>query len=384
MDKFVIKKTTQSESSTEIESIREQVKTGTSTKLKYKHYTDEERYKIGKYAAENGNSWAVRKFDVGESTVRLFKKKYLQSLRSRPATEEEFQSLPAKKRGRPTLLGEVDVKVQNYLRDLQQSGGIVNRNIAIAVGTAFLKRYKPGLVGEIQLGRKWAESLMTRMKFVKRKGTKTARKLPQDFPTLKANFLKQIHDVKEEFEVPNDMIINLDETGAKFVPVSEWTMATKGSKQVSITNLDDKREMTILVTINAAGQLLPTTMIYGGKTHKCLPAVSFPQEWFISHTENHWCNSQLMCLYIDQILVPYAEKKRAEHGSPDLPLIVIMDVYAAHRTNEVKEKLAGNNFKCIYVPASCTGNSLLIVHPVPVTADIFCHSLTCTFTASNY
>lgn len=35
--------------------------------------------------------------------------------------------------------------------------------------------------------------------------------------------------MKEEFEIPYDMTINMDETGANFVPVSEWTMAQNKS-----------------------------------------------------------------------------------------------------------------------------------------------------------
>lgn len=359
MDKFVVRKSSQSVSSSEVTVTYKDIASA-NQKGNYKHYTDEERYKIGKYAAENGNNWAAKKFSVGESTVRLFKKKYLQHLHDRPATEEECsaaKALPTKKRGRPALLGDVDVKVRTYLKDLQKSGGIINRNIVIAVGTAFMKRYKPGLVGEIELGRKWAESLMARMNLVKRKGTKTARKVPENFEEIKRDFVKHIHDLKEQYDVTMDMIVNLDETGAKFVPVSEWTMAAKGSTQVPIASLDDKREMTVLITISADGHLLPTTMIYGGKTEKSLPAVSFPDGWLISQTANHWCNSDLMCLYIDRILVPYAEKKRVKHGKPNMPMILVMDIFAAHCTDAVKQKLESKNIKCVFVPASCTGRA---------------------------
>ena len=45
--------------------------------LEKTNYTDNERFKVRKYADGNGNIWAVRKFDIGESTVRTFKKGYL-------------------------------------------------------------------------------------------------------------------------------------------------------------------------------------------------------------------------------------------------------------------------------------------------------------------
>ena len=45
---------------------------------RYALFTDKERARIGRYAAENGNSAALKKFrsdvpDLGESTVRFFK-----------------------------------------------------------------------------------------------------------------------------------------------------------------------------------------------------------------------------------------------------------------------------------------------------------------------
>ena len=45
-------------------------------------FSPEDRAQIGKYAAENGNAAAVRKYGVGESIARLFKTKYLAALRA--------------------------------------------------------------------------------------------------------------------------------------------------------------------------------------------------------------------------------------------------------------------------------------------------------------
>lgn len=52
-------------------------------KMKYTTtFSPDDRAEIGKYAAENGNAAAVRKYGVGESTTRLFKTKYLTVLRA--------------------------------------------------------------------------------------------------------------------------------------------------------------------------------------------------------------------------------------------------------------------------------------------------------------
>ena len=67
----------------------------TSRKRKaYSIFSDEQRATIGKYAAENGNAVAVKKFKddfdggLGESTVRAFKKRYLEELKK--ATKENL------------------------------------------------------------------------------------------------------------------------------------------------------------------------------------------------------------------------------------------------------------------------------------------------------
>ena len=55
-------------------------------KRKYTSFSAEQRASIGRYAAEHSNSAAVKKFKsdfekgLGESTVRLFKKRYIEEL----------------------------------------------------------------------------------------------------------------------------------------------------------------------------------------------------------------------------------------------------------------------------------------------------------------
>ena len=56
--------------------------------------------------------------------------------RKRKAGEDmTITSLPAKRRGRPLLLGEeVDQKVQQYLRAIRESGGAVSTAIVLGAG----------------------------------------------------------------------------------------------------------------------------------------------------------------------------------------------------------------------------------------------------------
>ena len=100
-----------------------------------------------KYATENGNAAAVKKFKgdfdggLGESTVRAFKKRYLEELKK--ATKENLPGeVPnvtkiANKR-RPLLLGDVDKDVQTYIRALRKAGTPISAPVVLAAAEGII------------------------------------------------------------------------------------------------------------------------------------------------------------------------------------------------------------------------------------------------------
>ena len=109
-------------------------------------------------------------------------------------------------------MGDLDSNVQDYIRKLRLAGVVVNRAIVIAAAMGIVEHNNPSLLcehgGTIQLGKKWADSLMTRMNYVKRKVTKAARKVPVDIPEIKLAFLKRIVDCIKEHNIPPELIKN--------------------------------------------------------------------------------------------------------------------------------------------------------------------------------
>ena len=75
------------------------------------------------------------------------------------------------------------------------------------------------------------------MNYVKRHGSSTAKVAVENFVQVKAQFLFDIQSLIEIEEIPSSLIINWDQTAIKYVPVSTWTMADKGSKRVKIWGL---------------------------------------------------------------------------------------------------------------------------------------------------
>ena len=48
------------------------------------------------------------------------------------------------------------------------------------------------------------------------------------------------------------------------------------------------------------------------------------------------------------------ESRRRAHGKPTQPALCIFDVFRAHQTQDVLQKLKDNNIRYVFVPASCT------------------------------
>ena len=214
--------------------------------------------------------------------------------RARSENEEIPVSLPPKKRGRHLLLGEkLDQHVQLYLRRVREAGGVVTAAIVKAAAKGIIMsedKYK--LVeygGYINLTLTWAQSLLTRMNFVKRKSTTAKSKFnPMEFAELKAGFLKELQAVVEMEEIPPAMILNWDQTGIHLVPSSLWTMEKQGSKRVEIVGSNDKRMITAVLCGSLIGDFLPIQLIYKGKTSRCHPRFQFPLDWHITQSPRHF------------------------------------------------------------------------------------------------
>ena len=115
------------------------------------------------------------------------------------------------------------------------------------------------------LTKPWAQYLLERMGYVKRKATSTAKVTVDDLASLKKQFLLDIRGIVEMEEIPQDLILNWDQTAVNYVPVSNWTMAKEGTHKVAITGVDDKRQITLVLAASMTGKLLPLQLVYLGK-----------------------------------------------------------------------------------------------------------------------
>ena len=88
----------------------------------------------------------------------------------------------------------------------------------------------------------------------------------ENFEEYRINFLCSIKGIVTMEEIPSSLILNWDHTGLKYVPVSTWTLAPKGSKKVSLAGIDDKWQITGVFAVTLDGDFLPPQLIYKGTT----------------------------------------------------------------------------------------------------------------------
>lgn len=335
-----------------------------SLRSSYKKYSPKDRYLIGKYSNEHGSAAATRKFkpsypNLNESTVRGFQKMYREKLRSaiKNGTTVEKELGGDIRRGRPLLLGpRIDEDVRKFLLALRYRGGRISFSIAVAVAKALIERSDEEGLKLIEFGRDWAQSLFRRMGFKKRAATTGKVTIPEG--ARKEAELVYLHDIVnkiEMHEIPAELVFNLDQTPSKYVQASRYTMEKAGKKSVSIVGSGDKRAITATFVIDLAGNFLPMQLIYGGKTDRSIPKISFPNGFSLSANPKHYSNTEESIKIIEEIVSPRVKSQRERLNlSPDAPALLIMDVFRGQMTTEVMELLAEENILVTYVPNNMT------------------------------
>ena len=147
---------------------------------------------------------------LGESTVRLFLKKQYQADLKKVGPEEKMTQLAKKKRGRPFTLGNLDEKVQQYIRALRKTGTPVNARVVLAAAEGMKATDRTLLFesgGHTKLSLDWAYSLLRRMDYVKRKATTKARTAltQEEFAALKKRYIDRSRKQSKIAKFPQNL-----------------------------------------------------------------------------------------------------------------------------------------------------------------------------------
>ena len=62
-------------------------------------------------------------------------------------------------------------------------------------------------------------------------------------------------------DIPEDLVFNWDHTSIHLVPVSKRTIEKQGTKNIIVTGVDDKRQITLVMAATMTGVFIPTNFV---------------------------------------------------------------------------------------------------------------------------
>jgi hypothetical protein len=116
------------------------------------------------------------------------------------------------------------------------------------------------------------------------------------------------------YDIPEELVINSDQTALHIRPSTDQTYDVRGVKDVKSLGKDDKCQITCTISSAASGDLLPLQLIFQGKTTAVVPkdpraVAARAKGWHLTMSSNHWSNQQTMKEFVDQVIVPWHAKQ---------------------------------------------------------------------------
>jgi len=253
---------------------------------------------------------------------------------------------------------DIDEKVYGQVLARMDSGLPIDEFIVHELLVAELsKANKIDLLAKYNFGHGWYQRFATRHKLSYRSATTKMREMPVDFAAKKQTYIDILAMVINDNNVPDELIINCDETNIQYVPRSSHTLSRVGTKKVRLIGVNaEKPQCTVTLGASASGNLLHPQIIFGGKTKKTLlNTAPVPSGWLYSYTTSHWQTEESYINYVEHIIVPYKNKVIKELNLPNSQkTILIHDLHFSHLTARLLSYLTHVGIVPVMIPAACT------------------------------
>ena len=197
--------------------------------------------------------------------------------------------LPGKKKGRPPQLPEELMKdFEKWIQVHQEKGNGINLHTINSVIMGLIEgnvAYKSYL--DFIPTRGWRRALYVRLNLSRRRATTGRPPISKAaFKEISIKFHHSITSLVRMHSIPDQLIVTLDQTPSKYVEVSKTTMAPRNAKHMAVSNSNDKRAITITLSITLSGEILPYQLIYGGKQRDvCQHRIYSPRVFFYLTTQ---------------------------------------------------------------------------------------------------
>lgn len=229
------------------------------------------------------------------------------------------------------------------------------------------------IVRSLEFKQHWCHSFMQRHLLTRHRITSYVKRICID-DVKKTIF--GIQEYQQSMKLTPNQILNMDETGIFYNLPPSFIYDIKGSVRSRIMDSKEKNRFTLIVTANASGELLPGLYILKNNIQgndqsqsRILNNISIVEQFeervweyqqfrckYLRHrinktiiTSNNtaWNREVIMMLYIDLILIPYAQDICA-------PLMLIVDNFSVHKMISIRNHAESNNVYIWFLPSNTT------------------------------
>ena len=148
---------------------------------------------------------------------------------------------------------------------MRAAGRTINKDVIYGILMGLIKadmtRYGGYLNFTVTKG--WLQSLYSRMNMSRHMVT-TSRPIVTSslWEEVRTQFHNDIASAVLKYNIPDELILNIDQTSSKFVPTENVTMAETGSKHSSKKGINDRRGITATLSETITGKILPFQLFY--------------------------------------------------------------------------------------------------------------------------
>ena len=180
----------------------------------------------------------------------------------------------------------------------------------------------------------WVRKFMHRNDLVLRCRTHINQTLPKDLETKIAAFNVEVASIFDNGDYPLDYVFNMDETPVFLDLLPGKVIDKKGKKTINVrTTGSDKNRITATLCCAASGKMLPSFVIFKGKTIRPLKKVTVPTGVVCSTQSKAWMDEIRMLEWIEKIWAPYV-------GNCSNPALLSLDTFSGHLSKTDKDAFA--------------------------------------------
>ena len=192
-----------------------------------------------------------------------------------------------------------------------------------------------------------AHSLVYRM------GTHVSQRKPEEVAAEASDYMDVIRRIVVGPHRDPRFILNMDQTPVYFSMNAKRTLEVVGVKTVHVrTSTHDTKRATVAVTITGAGLVLPSMVIFKGKSNGRIARKEFHDYPTIHHyrcQDNAWMDEEVMIAWVDAVLKPYVA-----NAPEDVIPILILDSYRCHMMASVVTRIQELGIEVKHIPGGCT------------------------------